>query len=364
MGDRIAVVGATGYTGGLVVSELLRRGAAVVAVGRNPEKLLGLPPEVEPTAVDVADAAALGEALGGCRAVVNCVGSFIDLGEAVVAAAINASAHYVDTTGDFSFMHRVFEVHDAPAREKGVALVPGMAFHSAPADLAAALAAEALGHAPETVEVAYRLAGARPSKGSLRSKLRRASMPCHVWQDGRLVPRRTGDDPRLFAFPEPYGQASVARWPGGEVLSVPRHTGASSVDVFMGMPNAAAAVFRSARLTSLLQPVVLALVGQGTGGPSEEARGRARFAVVAEAAADGAAARCTVEGHDVYGVTAAACAEAAQRLAAGVDPPSGALAPAEAFDPGEFLDTLSSYLSWRVETTPQYIPRGRKERVR
>jgi hypothetical protein len=239
-----------------------------------------------------------------------------------------------------------------------------MAFHCAPADLAAALAARALGRTPETVEIAYRLAGARPSKGSLRSKLRRASTPCHVCQDGRLVPRRTGDDPRPFVFPEPYGPANVARWPGGEVLSVPRHTGASSVAVFFGMPRAAAAVFRSARLTSLLQAVGLALVGQKPGGPSEEARGRARFAVVAEARADGAATRCVVEGRDVYGVTAAACAEAAQRLAAGVDPLSGALAPAEAFDPGEFLDTLSSYLSWRVEAMPQDIPREAKERVR
>jgi short subunit dehydrogenase-like uncharacterized protein len=348
MGDRFAVVGATGYTGGLVVRELVRRGAEVVAVGRNPEKLRGLPPEVEQKAVDAADAAALGDALGGCRAVVNCVGSFIDLGEAVVTAAIKASTHYVDTTGDFPFMRRVFEVHDVPAREAGVALVPGTAFHSAPADLAAALAARALGRTPETVEVTYRLAGARPSKGTLRTNLRRAAMPCHFWQDGALVSRRIGDDPRPFTFPDPYGQASVARWPGEEVLSVPRHTGASSVAVFLAMPKPVAAVFRSARLTALLRPVVRVLVGQATDGPSEAARGRARFVIVAEARADCAGARCIVEGRDVYGVTAAVCAEAVQRLAA-ADPPSGALAPAEVFDPAGFLDSLSSYLSWRIE---------------
>jgi hypothetical protein len=48
-------------------------------------------------------------------------------------------------------------------------------------------------------------------------------------------------------------------------------------------------------------------------------------------------------------VTAAAGAEAAQRLAVGADVPPGALAPAEAFDPAEFLDALSGFLSWRVE---------------
>ena len=141
----------------------------------------------------------------------------------------------------------------------------------------------------------------------------------------------------------------MARWPGGEVLSVPRHTGARSVAVFLGMPKAAAAVFRRPHLTALLRPVARVVVGQGTGGPSEEARRRARFVVVAAARAGGDGVRCVVEGHDLYGVTAAACAEAVQRLALAGDGPAGALAPAEVFDPATFLDALQGYLSWRVE---------------
>jgi short subunit dehydrogenase-like uncharacterized protein len=121
------------------------------------------------------------------------------------------------------------------------------------------------------------------------------------------------------------------------------------VAVYLGMPKAAAAVFRNPRLTALLQPVGRALVGQGTGGPSEETRRRARFVVVAQARARGDETRCVVEGHDLYGVTAAACAEAAQRLSAMGEPRSGALAPAEAFDPADFLDALAGYLTWRIE---------------
>ena len=153
MGERVAVVGATGYTGRLVVAELLRRGVDVVAIGRNPDRLRSFPPEVEPRVADAADAAALAEALDGCRAVVSCVGSFIDHGEAVVAAAVAASVHYVDTSGEFPFLQRVFDVHDGPARAAGVAVVPGMAFYSAPADLVAALAVRALGRVPEAVEI-------------------------------------------------------------------------------------------------------------------------------------------------------------------------------------------------------------------
>lgn len=355
MGERIAVVGATGYTGGLVVQELVRRGREVVAVGRNGVKLNALPTEVERHHLaDVTDRVALEWALDGCHAAINCIGSFGEFGEAVVAAAIAVAVPYVDTTGEFPFVRRVFEAHDPSAKQAGIALVPGMAFYSAPADLGAALAAQALGRPPETVEIGYRLVGARPSRGTLRTNLRRAGQPCEVWENGRLVARRTGDDPHQFRFPEPYGATTVARWPGAEVLGVPRHTGARSVAVYVAMPKAAAAVFRNPRLTALLQPLGRALVGQGTGGPSDEARTRARYAVVAEARAGNDVNRCVVEGHDMYGVTAAACVEAALRLTASRlagtgGPRSGALAPAEAFDPADFLDSLSGYLTWRIE---------------
>jgi short subunit dehydrogenase-like uncharacterized protein len=324
MGERIAVVGAGGYTGRLVVHELVGRGVEVVAVGRrHPPSLV--------------------EAIDGCRAMINCVGSFAEHGDAVVSAAIAAGVPYVDTSAEFPFLRRVFEVHDGPARRAGVPLVPGMAFYSAPADLASALACEALGQAADTVEIVYRLSGARPSRGTLRTNLRRIGEPCFVRDAGRLVARRIGDDPVSF------DGATVARWPGGEVLTVPRHTTASTVAVFLGMPKAAAAVLRSPRLCAGLQRVGRILVGRGTAGPSDEDRLRARFVIVVEARGAGRRARCVIEGHDLYGLTAAACVEAAQRLGAELDGPAGALAPAEAFAPSGFLESLSGYLTWRIE---------------
>ena len=349
MGERVAVVGATGYTGGLVVAELVERGVEVVAAGRDRSRLDALPAEVERQVVDVADRVALAAVLQGCRAVVNCVGSFAEFGERVVGAAIAASIPYVDTTGEFPFLRRVFEVHDDPARRAGVALVPGMAFYSAPADLIAALAVGALGRPPESVEIGYRLVGARPSRGTLRTNLRRIGQPCPVWEDGRLVERRIGDDPRVVRFPEPYGPATAARWPGAEVLTVPRHSGARSVAVYLGMPKVAAAAFRSPAVTRVLQTVGRSVIGQRTSGPSAEARHRAGFAIVARVGAGGDEARGVIEGRDFYGVTAAVCAEAAQRLSAPAEPRAGALAPAEAFDPADFLDSLARYLTWRIE---------------
>ncbi|MEW6472159.1 MAG: hypothetical protein AB1679_07805 [Actinomycetota bacterium] len=330
MGERIAVVGATGYTGRLVTRELQDRGVEVVAVGRH-----------HPTP--------LVDAFDGCRAVINCIGSFAEHGDGVVSAAIAAGVPYVDISAEFPFLRRIFEVHHDAARKAGVPLLPGMAFYSAPADLAAALASRALDRAPDRVDIAYRLAGARPSRGTLRTNLRRIGEPCFVRDGGRLVARRIGDHPRPFRFPGAEDTAVVARWPGGEVLTVPRHTGAASVAVFLAMPKVAAAVFRNPRLCAVLQRAGRVLVGHRTKGPSAEARRGARFVIVAEARAADRGARCVVEGRDLYGVTAAACAQAALRLGTGGEGASGALAPAEAFDPAVFLDALSDYLTWRIE---------------
>jgi saccharopine dehydrogenase-like NADP-dependent oxidoreductase len=280
MGERIAVVGATGYTGGLMVAELARRGVEVLAIGRNATKLAALPPAVDWRAVDGSDVDVLADALDGCRAVVSCVGSFAECGDTVVAAAIAAGASYVDTSAEFPFLQRVFDVHDGPARAAGVALVPGTAFYAAPADLAAALAARALGCPPDTIDVFYRLLGARPSRGTLRTNLRRLGEPCPVREGGGLAWRRIGDDRREVGFPAPHGGRTVARWPGAEILTVPRHAGAPSVGVYLGMPKVAAAVFRTPALTGPLVRLGRRVAGGATTGPSEAARRRARFVIL------------------------------------------------------------------------------------
>jgi short subunit dehydrogenase-like uncharacterized protein len=347
MGERCAVVGAAGYTGRLVVAELLRRHVEVVAVGRNPDRLRTLPAEVERHVVDGADATTLTRLLRGCGAVVSCVGSFVDSGEAVVAAAVAAGIPYVDTAADVAFLQRLFDRHDGPARDGGVTVVPGMAFYSAPADLVAALATRTLGRPPDDVQVTYRLSGARPSNGTLRSTLRRVGRPCPVWRDGQLGSSQIGDDPHWFVFPAPHGPALVACWPGPEVVTVPRHTGASSVAVRLAMPRLAAALARRRHVVSLVSGAGR-LVARRPGGPSDDERAAARFLIVVDVRRGTERVRGVVEGRDLYGLSAAACAEAAQRLANG-DHPAGVLSPAEAVDPTEFLASLSSYQSWRIE---------------
>ncbi|HVM96306.1 MAG TPA: saccharopine dehydrogenase NADP-binding domain-containing protein, partial [Candidatus Acidoferrales bacterium] len=121
----VSVLGATGYTGGLIVRELRRRGVACVAGGRDAVKLQALAQsigDIETLQVDVHDAASLARFAERSKVVINCVGPFVDHGEAVVRAAIEHGAHYLDTTGEQPFMKAMLE-HDEWARRQNVAVV-------------------------------------------------------------------------------------------------------------------------------------------------------------------------------------------------------------------------------------------------
>ena len=87
----ISVLGATGYTGGLIVHELRRRGLPVLAAARNADKLRRLADDaggVATVQVDVGDRAGLERLAARSRVLINTVGPFIDYGEPVVRAAI------------------------------------------------------------------------------------------------------------------------------------------------------------------------------------------------------------------------------------------------------------------------------------
>jgi dihydroflavonol-4-reductase len=70
--SRVAITGATGFLGGYLASNLLSRGAHVVAVVRNPDKARDLAKQgIEIRKADLAEPAALEAGFSGCDAVIS-----------------------------------------------------------------------------------------------------------------------------------------------------------------------------------------------------------------------------------------------------------------------------------------------------
>ncbi|HEX8121340.1 MAG TPA: saccharopine dehydrogenase NADP-binding domain-containing protein [Solirubrobacteraceae bacterium] len=355
---RIAVYGATGYTGRLVAEQLRDRGFDAVLCGRNGGKLrrlasdIGVDWPVRAAAVD--DAPALRKALSGADAVISCAGPFTFYGAPVIEAALDVGAHYVDTTGEQPYMRRVYEHLHEPARQAGCAVIPAVGFDYLPGDLIAALAAR--GHEPlDELTIAYAVAGFGMSRGTLRSGLEMLGTDDIEYRDGDWRP--AGGQPlrETFAFPDPIGEQPVVRYPGGEVLTVPRHVDTRAVryrwasSTFAPHPALRSVVpltfpLLKVLLSTPLRDVAESQIDKLPEGPPEDERRASRWTIVADAdGADGSSARAVVSGSDLYGLTAVIAVHAAELLTAEGFDGAGALAPAQAFDPEEFLRFLEPH---------------------
>jgi short subunit dehydrogenase-like uncharacterized protein len=360
----IAVYGATGFTGGLIARELKRRGAELLIAGRDRGKLEALSEElgsVPIAAVALDDTAGLRETLEPCSVVAACAGPFALHGEPLVAAAVETETHYLDTTGEQGFMRMVFDRYGARAGEKGAALVSGMGFDYLPGDLVAALTAAGMG-ALEEIVVAYCVHGFEPTHGTALSGLEIMKGGDVVWSDGDWRPAPRSADGGRWRFPDPIGEQRMLRYPAGEQITVPRHIDTARVRTLLnGMvvpPRLMPLAVISSPLLGLtmrtpLRRAMGALIRRLPAAPSERSRKASRFTISCEARSKSGARRGTVRGSDVYGLTAVSLAHGALLCANPAYDRSGALAPAQAFDPASFLAALADCgASVEVEPLP------------
>jgi short subunit dehydrogenase-like uncharacterized protein len=361
----IAIYGATGYTGRLVAREAVRRDLPIVLAGRNPEKLRRLAGELEADvavhAAAVDDRDALRHVLGDCAAAINCAGPFSRYGEPVVRAAVETGTHYVDTTGEQLYMKRIVDRYDDAARAAEVAVVCAMGFDYVPGDLIARLAAG--GHEPlRELVVAYAVSGFGPTRGTARTTLEMLREGDVAYEEGDWRPAGRGPLRASFDFGSGVGRQTVAKYPSGEVISVPRHTETDRVTSLI-TTSTLAPVGPLAPLVPLTMPALsLALrtpakfaldlaIDRLPEGPSENDRQASRFTIVALARGrDGRTARAAVRGRDVYGLTAVAAVHGAALMAAVGYDRAGALSPATAFEPVSFLNFLGDHgVSYEVD---------------
>jgi short subunit dehydrogenase-like uncharacterized protein len=346
---RIAVVGATGFTGGLVASELVARGAAVRLIGRAARRLAeraaALPRESDIETHDVADWSELpiAAALDGCDAVISCAGPFITAGGPVVRAAVRARVPYCDSTGEQSFMREVFDTLDAGARAARIPVVPAAGYDFVPGDLGCAIAAAGAGPLA-ALEVTYVAESGATSAGTRRTMIEILAAPAAERVDGELRALRVGA--RRKRVETPFGSVQALSLPGGEAITVPRHVDVGTVRTFMGARRpppgmALLPVFRGlVRVPAVRRFVQRRYGASGPEGPDERRKDKRFLCRIDATRPDGETSTVVLEALDPYGFTARALAELALRMADGLIARTGVLAPAEAVEPREFLTAL------------------------
>lgn len=355
---RIAVLGATGFTGGLLVRALERRGLRIVAAGRDPDRVERAVADVstidDVRRVDVTEPGTVEDLASDVDVLATTVGPFVELGQAAYEGSLRSGCHYLDSTGEQPFVRWAYE-HPL-AGEASSTLIPACGFDSVPGDLLADVAADTVDE-PREVHVAYivRGRGVVASRGTRRTIGHLIDGSGLALRDGRMVDERFAERRRLAWFPKPVGPRHAAGFPGCEPLMVPRHVdGVRTVGTYFALPTAFAELGQFLANLVRFEPVrrtVRRALTAGPEGPSREARQDTRWGCVAEVrGADGEVARAWAYGHDIYAFTAEAMASAACRLAGGDRGAAGVVAPAEAFDAGTFLDDMAAVtdLRWSV----------------
>ena len=354
----IVVYGASGYTGRLIAAELADRGLPIVIAGRNGAKLEAVAAGLDASApiriavVSLADTAGLRDLIAPAAVVVGCAGPFTLHGTPVIEAAALTGTDYLDTTGEQPFIRDSFDRWGESASASGAALVSGFGFDYVPGDMLAALTAEGLGRIDE-LTLAYHVTDLGTTRGTTLSALEMVKGGDVEWRDRRYVPasRRAGRG--RFGFPAPIGLQRVGRYPSGEQITVPRHVEVDTVRTVIGLRGLIGAELGPAAgplltasgyaMATPLRTLAAKAVERLPEGPSESARARAAYTIVCEARTPAGTRTGVLRGTDVYGITARIIAEGAARMADPGYGRRGALAPAQAFDPADFLAALAPF---------------------
>ncbi|MDP8254166.1 MAG: saccharopine dehydrogenase NADP-binding domain-containing protein [Candidatus Alcyoniella australis] len=345
---KIAVLGATGYTGELVVKQAAAQGLALIIGGRDQGRLEELNAECnglhEVRTADVGDPQSIDALIADAAVLIDTAGPFIDLGPPVIQRCIESGVHFLDTTGEQRYMLEVFQRFFDEATQRKVSVIPSMAFEYSLGDCAAALAAQRLPDVDE-IDMFYYVPGFSTSRGTKLSALKVFGGETFCFLDGELTPQVPGAAEQRVAFLDQEGLHSALSFPGGEPVLLPRHIALRDVRNWMVMKPKAARLFQPADESSGRTPMLAMIersLKSNKRGPTLSERQAARFKVLVRGTSPSGTVACQVWGSDVYLLTAQIILYGAKRLLA-EDLPRGALTPSQAFGAGRMLDDLRPY---------------------
>jgi short subunit dehydrogenase-like uncharacterized protein len=348
MSARIVVFGATGYTGEQTARELVARGASPVLAGRSVERLERLAADLgglETRVADVGRPRTVTDLVAPGDVLVSTVGPFTRWGGPAVQAAIARGAWYLDSTGEPSFIRRVFEGYGPAAAAAGTALVTAFGFDWVPGNLAGALALAASGPEAVRIDIGYFTRGPGGVSGGTRASIVQAAIePGFAYRGGRLQTERTGARVQEFTLDNGKRRVGVSAGASEHLGLPPVHPTLREVNVVIGqalplikgVPMATGLLSTAMRVPGV-RPGVTALahsrVRGSTGGPDEASRARGGCSIVAEArAANGDLVhRVQLDGPNPYDFTFGILAWGAMTAAEHGLQGTGALGPVQAF---------------------------------
>ena len=365
---QVIVYGASGYTGKLIAWHLAEEQIPFIAAGRSAERLeeqMAAVPECaghdyECVAVENTKEA-LVELFRGKKIVYNVVGPFMQLGEPVVQAALEAGCHYFDTTGETDWMLMIRDCYGDAFREKGLILCPATSYMWTAGLMAAEMALETPG--VDSLDILY-LADSDTSVASTKSFLRMCTKPQHYLErnEMKVWPFATAYD---VLPPDHHATYQAVPWSGGGETVWYQHdervNNCSTLVAFKNREIFGAILGVLAEFEEKyreLPPEEQEAVTNQIGGvitteePGREDPNLNRHITSVVGRGNTGGVRVILRGNSPYRQTGALAAEACRRVLLGKIRETGFASPAAVFGAHELAAALSElgYLAWETST--------------
>ncbi len=230
--DTILIYGAYGYTGRLIVDQLLAMGLKPIVAGRDAARTKSHADEkgLEYMVFDINDANALVEFLSKGKVVIHCAGPFIHTARQMIEACLVTGTHYMDIAGEYQVFD-LAQMYNEQAKEKGIMLLPGAGFDVVPSDCLAAHLAAQLPDATDLI-LSFVNKGGSLSRGTTKTMIENLGEPTMYRKNGEYVPSKMGALTRLVNYGDFEQMAMAISW--GDISSAHFSTGIPNIKVFAG----------------------------------------------------------------------------------------------------------------------------------
>ena len=295
--------------------------------------------------IDVTKQASIATALEGIATIVNCVD---EPRRHLLRAAIKRGLRYTDITPHLVELGRgaAYEEIDAAARASGARVVLGTGIVPGISNVVVRAVADSLGGA-DVIETSLMLSASDAAgPASFDYFLKELTMPFEVHVSGADRSAHAFSDPRVIAFPAPFGPRSAYLFPFSDQVLYPRTMAAQTVVSRLALEPARLgrllAALARVGATRLVAPETVrhALARRRSDrSPSEDAR----FALRVDVTHDGRSAHAALVGGAQADAAAAGASGTVRSLMEGEVSEPGAWMPEQVINPRHFFSHLAKH---------------------
>jgi len=363
----VVIYGANGFSGRLIAEFLREYNTAFIAAGRSASRIKEVMdhlPGIETADFEIVETAGTTEDLKrlfeGAKVVCNTAGPLIYNGPRVIEAALEASCHYIDISGEQTWVREVAEKWSEQFAERGLLAAPATAFMCAVSDAAARLCLQS--GAIDTLETVTMFKGI-PTFGSTQTIFAGIQTDAYYLEQNQYKawPRATRYDVNIpgylqtqlalawGGFPQPvwfkdHPQVANVRSMGGLLDRQIMEGVAATEKMYEEQIRALPKAEREKRLADMANAVQ-------TGTPPRENPREQRTIEVVVGRGSTDYAQCVVFGTCCYRQTGLIQAFAAHHLVHAAPRKVGFASPAEAFGHQEILRVLEDHGFAKVHLT-------------